>query len=207
MGLDYTYRLYFPRERIPEALQGLAAMCVPPPRTAHIRLPQGIREFPFAPFTGEPTPNWDDESYSFEVILRLSADDALEKFIARINPQQRKEQEEADFGYVSFRVANPPDEINSSFVFIAGGNRMSWAFLDSTSMRRAFVRLLETHGGLCGLLDMDEQRLVFWWRGQETWELLEDAWTLKAVDAQMRAAFRRRGRQDRPARRYRCRKK
>lgn len=196
MGLDYTYRLYFPRERIPEALQGLAAMCARPPQTAHIRLPQGIREFPFDPFQGEPTPDWDSESYSFEVILRLPADDALEKFIARTNPQQLKEQEEADFGYVSFRVDNPPDKINSCFVFIAGGDRMSWAFLDSTSMRRAFIRLLEAHGGLCGLLDMDEQRLVFWWRGQETWEILEEAWTLEAVEAQMRAALRRRGRQD-----------
>lgn len=201
MGLDYTYRLYFPRERLPEALEGLAAMCVPARQTAHIRLPQGIWEFPFAPFTGEATPDWDSESYSFEVILRLPADEALEKF-TRIDPQQLEEQGgEADLGYVYFRVDNPPGETTSCFVFIAGGNRMSWAFLDSSSMRGAFIRLLEAHGGLCGLLDMDEQRLVFWWRGEETWEILEEAWTLEAVEAQMRAALRRRRRQDRPARR------
>jgi hypothetical protein len=111
MGLDYTYRLFFPRERVPEALEGLAARCAPPRReTARICLPQGIREFPFEPFREDALPNWDDESYSFDIILRLEADEALEKF-TRIAPQQLEAQGgETALGYVYFRVDNPPDE-------------------------------------------------------------------------------------------------
>jgi hypothetical protein len=126
MGLDYAYRLFFPRERVPEALEGLAALCAPPPRrTAFIHLPQGIREFPFEPFREDAPPNWDDESYSFDIILRLAADEALEKF-THIAPQQLEEQgREVHLGYVYFRVDNPPEEAVSRLVFIAGGNRMT----------------------------------------------------------------------------------
>lgn len=208
MGLDYTYRLYFPRERIPEALGGLSAICTPPRQRARIRLPQGVCEFPFEPFNGDAQPDWEDESYSFEIILRLPTDEALEKFTHRIDPQRVEEPRgESDLGYIYFRVDNPPGETTSCFAFIAGGNRMSWTFLDSRSVQRAFSRLLEAHGGLCGLLDMDERRLVFWWRGEETWVMLEDAWTLEAVETQMRKALRRQRERERPARRRRCLKK
>ena len=210
MGLDYTYRLFFPRERIPEALAGLAALCAPPPRgTARIRLPQGIREFPFEPFREDALPNWDDESYSFDIILRLAADEALEKF-TRIAPQQLEEQSgEVALGYIYFRVDNPPEETVSHFVFIAGGNRMSWAFLDSHSLQSAFSDLLAAHGGLCGLLGRDEERTIFWWRGQGTWEVLKEAWTLEEIDAQMQKALRWREKPtgSAPRRRPRCRKK
>ena len=210
MGLDYTYRLFFPRERVPEALEGLAARCAPPPRgTARIRLPQGIREFPFEPFREDPLPNWDDESYSFDIILRLEADESLEKF-TRIAPQQLEAQGgETALGYVYFRVDNPPDEAVSCFVFIAGGNRMSWTFLDSRSLQSVFSDLLAAHGGLCGLLDRDEERTIFWWRGQVTWETVREAWTLEDIDAQMQKALRRREEQVRsaPRRRHRCIKK
>jgi hypothetical protein len=210
MGLDYTYRLFFPRERVPEALEGLAARCAPPPRgTARIRLPQGIREFPFEPFREDALPNWDDESYSFDIILRLEADESLEKF-TRIAPQQLEAQGgETALGYVYFRVDNPPDEAVSCFVFIAGGNRMSWAFLDSRSLQSAFSDLLAAHGGLCGLLDRDEDRIVFWWRGQATWETLREAWTLEEIDAQMQQALHQQEKSTRSAPRHRprCRKK
>jgi len=42
---------FFQQERIPEPLEVLAALCALPSREmARIRLPQGIREFPFEPF-------------------------------------------------------------------------------------------------------------------------------------------------------------
>ncbi len=207
MGLDYTYRLFFPRERVPEALEGLAARCAPPRcGTARIHLPQGIREFPFEPFREDALPNWDDESYSFDIILHLAADEALEKF-TRIAPQQLEEQRwEIDLGYIYFRVDNPPEETVSCFVFIASGNRMSWAFLDSRSLQSVFSDLLAAHGGLCGLLDRDEDRIVFWWRGQTTWETLREAWTLEEIDAQMHQALHQSTRSA-PRRRHRCLKK
>ncbi len=192
MGLDYSYKLYFPRARLPEALMGLAALCVPGKTMGKIRFAEGIREVPFAPFRGDPIPNWDDESYSFDIILNLEADEALERF-TRIDPQTLHAQNgHLRLGYVYFRVDNEPDEDVSRFVFIAGGNRMSWAFMDSYALRRAFCRLLEAHGGLCGLLDLEEWKDVFWWRGEETWERLEDVWTLEEIDKQMRKRRRKR---------------
>jgi hypothetical protein len=86
---------------------------------------------------------------------------------------------------------------------------MSWTFLDSRSLQSVFSDLLAAHGGLCGLLDRDEERTIFWWRGQVTWETVREAWTLEDIDAQMQKALRRREEQVRsaPRRRHRCIKK
>jgi hypothetical protein len=124
MGLDYSYKLFFPRARLPEALMGLAAMCVPYKAMGKIRFPEDVREVPFEPFAKDRILNWDDESYSFEVILNLEADQALEKF-TRIDPQALHDQgDRLNLGYLYFRVGNPPESQVSEFVFIAGGNRM-----------------------------------------------------------------------------------
>ncbi len=192
MGLDTSYRLFFPRARLPEALMGLAALCVPGKTMGKIRFPEGIREVPFEPFGEDRIPNWDDTSYSFNIILNLEADEALERF-TRIDPERLHAQgDRLNLGYLYFHVDNDVSGDVSQFLFIAGGNRMSWALMDSHALRRAFCRLLEAHGGLCGLLDMEEWKDVFWWRGEETWERLEDVWTLEEIDKQMRRRRRKR---------------
>lgn len=204
MSLDYSYKLYFPRRRLPEALEGLAALCVPGKVMGKIRFPQGIREVPFEPFSGDAIPNWDDESYSFEVILNLEADEALERFTRTDADTLHAQSDRMNLGYVYFRVDNEPGSEVSKFVFIAGGDRMSWAFMDSRALRSVFSRLLAAHGGICGLLDMDEWRDVFWWRGEEVWERLEAAWTLEEIDNQMRRRLRK---PYTPRRKPRCLKK
>ncbi|GAB4505360.1 MAG: hypothetical protein Fur0043_23550 [Anaerolineales bacterium] len=191
MGLDYSYKLYFPRARLPEALMGLAALCVPGKTMGKIRFPQGIREVPFEPFHEDPIPNWDDASYSFDVILNLEADEALEKFTGVDPPTLHAQDGHLRLGYVYFYVDNESEEEVSRFVFIAGGNRMSWAFLDSHSLQRTFSHLLEEQGGICGLLDMEEEQIVFWWRGEGRWEVLREAWTLAEIEKQMRRLDRR----------------
>lgn len=207
MSLDYSYKLYFPRPRLPEALLGLAAMCVPGKTMGKIRFPQGIREVPFEPFREDNVPNWDDESYSFDLILNLEADEALERF-TRIDPERLHAQgDRLNLGYVYFSVNNPPESQMGRFTFIAGGNRMSWAFLDSHALQRAFSRLLEAHGGICGALDREEDRIIFWWRGEETWEVLEDAWTLEEVEQAMRRKREKKPPPSTRRRRYRCLKK
>lgn len=201
MGLDYAYRLYFPRPRVPEALLGLAAMCVPGKVMGKIRFPEGIREVPFEPFPVDYIPNWDDRHYSFDVILNLEADEALERF-TRMDPETLHAQgDRLNLGYIYFSVGNEAESDVSCFSFIAGGNRMSWAFMDSYALRRLFRHLLAAHEGICGFLDMDVMQDVFWWRGEETWERLYDAWTLEEIDRQMRQRRRPTGRGRRSRRR------
>ncbi|MGB9872874.1 MAG: hypothetical protein ACPLYD_14610 [Anaerolineae bacterium] len=207
MGLDYSYKLYFPRPRLPEALLGLAALCVPGKTMGEIRFPQGLRQVPFEPFREDKAPNWDDESYSFDLILNLEADQALEQF-TRIDPQTLHAQgDRLNLGHVYFRVDNPPENQVSQLTFIAGGNRMSWAFLDSHSLQSAFSRLLAAHGGICGALNREEDRIIFWWRGEATWEVLEDAWTLEEVERAMRRKQKQTPSPPSRRRRYRCLKK
>ncbi|MEN4098309.1 MAG: hypothetical protein ROW52_00175 [Anaerolineaceae bacterium] len=185
MGLDYAYKLYFPRRCVLDALQGLAEMCIPGKTMGIICFPQGVRKVPFEPFADNPVPKWDDASYSFEIILNLEADEALERFTCKDPAALTTGDDSLNLGYIYFRVDNGAGQDVSKFVFIALGNRMSWAFMDSRSLRRIFICLLAAHEGICGLLDMDEWQEVFWWRGKETWARLEGAWSLEDIAKQI----------------------
>jgi hypothetical protein len=69
----------------------------------------------------------------------------------------------ADIQQVSKRFNDPG---LAAMDFSAASTDMSLLFEDSPSIRSTFSSLLETYGGVGGLLNIEYDPRVFWWKGQ-----------------------------------------
>ena len=195
MGLDFSYLLYFKREHLWEALQGVAAI-------AEVQDPPIVIHFPDYTLT-VPLKSWymqdrtvqhDDPEFSFSIVLNFEEDDAiLDYIIARDrgrNEGDRSPPEEEStnlipIGYIYLTVYNDLSErIELSeptdlvlFDFGTTGTRMSLLFSYSTSIREAFSDLLDRFHGVCGVFNREiDGGELFWINGQRLSEWIGAAY-------------------------------
>jgi len=180
MGLNYSYILFFKRDEVWDALQGIARV------SAHHQPPTKII-FPDHQLS-IPLENWysnnkemhhNDRKLDFQIVMHFSGED--EK-ILEYNRDMGKEgldrappDDEKDFqiaiGYIYLSVYLNDAHYSSHeyvlFEFTAAATSMSYLFSDSPSIQKGFMELVERNNGISGALDreLDGGRL-FWYRGK-----------------------------------------
>jgi len=196
MGLNYNYVLYFEREHLWDALQGVAAIADPvdpPPTTIHfpdhklvLPIAAGFREADNLPC--------DQPEYEFVVSLVFEADDAILDYLldngfdgAYFAPPDPDGVKRVAIGLIYLTVyadlaqhwafKKPVDLV--LFRFGTTGTRMSMLFEESASIRRTFTELLEKHHGVCGILDLEiDYGQLFWFRGRQVEASVRDVYML-----------------------------
>jgi hypothetical protein len=170
MGLDYEYELYFRREELWSVLQSVGKMSgTGADGTTEIILPDRKIALPFTSGFAFKTIHFQEskKELDFDTSLYFEPDDAIEQYV--------KEQEEhiRQWGGEHANWVMPRDEegrvpigniylyiwLDSedtpgliSFDFVSATTRMGVLFTESPSIRGAFIRLLEWHNGVYGLL-------------------------------------------------------
>lgn len=199
MGIDYSYRLFIPQERLWDVIQDVAEF------TNSVAEEFTIVQFPnheiFLPFGFDPyqssTISFDDSLHrkSFHLSLVFEVDEAIKSYIAeqeqeRIAEGKSKFSKSYDVGekvsigviYLSvYRdltkyVTEHSTEL-AMLRFTAATDRMSVLFEQSQSIRNTFGSLLMKADGAYGILDREgADDLLIWWRGETLNQVLDNIW-------------------------------
>ena len=184
MGLNYNYLLYFKRDHLWDALQGLVHICDlidPPPTTIHF--PDRDLVLPIATgFREEDDLPHDKPEYDFAISLVFEADDAILEYLVNNGdadayraPPDPDGVKRAAIGFIYLTVyadasqhyafKRPADL--ALFRFGTTGTRMSILFEESGSIRRTFTELLERCHGVYGIFDCEiDHGQLFWFKGK-----------------------------------------
>jgi len=193
MGINHSYMLFFQRQDLWHALDGLLTIAEPHQPPAIIHFPDHQKEIPLDPWPmHRDVVRHDDPEFNFATVLKFDWDEAIEDWIDRIGrdpdpdraPPDPEEQGLASIGYIylniytdltqRFDLAGPSENV-VLFEFDTTGSRMSMLFSGSTAMRAAFIRLLENYRGLCGVFNWEgSEPEVFWLKGRHLCEYLGD---------------------------------
>jgi hypothetical protein len=195
VGLDFSYLLYFERQHLWDALQGVVAIADPcePPITIHF--PDHELLLPFASWTLKDKEfHHDDLDFGFDTVLRFEMDEEIEEYLGDRydeddgrSPPGADEENKVNIGYIYLRINNdlsrkyPEYEVSDLvlFDFRTTGTRMSLLFSYSTSLRKTFTELLEKHHGVCGVFNQEYGGgEVFWFKGSRMSFHIEDQFML-----------------------------
>jgi hypothetical protein len=185
MGLDFSYRLFFPSASRFEVLEGLAEMAEPElEKGTWLVFPDRVLSLPFEAWLDTSSRlNWDDPSskWDFMTVLRFALDPAIIDYLERQGHPRVTEKLQAaldvpsssnpqvGIGYIYLTV-DYRAEVGDGLVlfqFDTTGTKMSLLFVESQSIRQAFIRLLESCQGVYGILDMEDSAELIWWKGRE----------------------------------------
>ena len=123
-----------------------------------------------------------DDAYDFITVLSFEPDPELLDYYDRDNAQITHKHQRVEIGYI-YMTLYPnscaySDDFDPWLVMLrltAATSNMSILFLESLSMRSAFVDLLERFKGVYGLIDREEEGTLFWLQGQRLDVNLPDA--------------------------------
>lgn len=190
MGLDFSYLLYFKRERLWDALQGVAAVSRPSQLPTLIAFPDHMLSLSLGSWDEkERIYQYNDSEFGFATSMYFPEDAEIRDYTKRVFPDYYNEMAKESpkgipVGYIYLTVYNDlqsldQDDIDPGLVmmeFGTTGTNMSILFSNSISIRRKFVELLSKYGGVCGIFNMEIEAKVFWWHGVEVDEDIGDAW-------------------------------
>jgi len=190
MGLDFSYLLYFKRERLWDALQGVAALCRPNELPALIVFPDHILSLSIEPWDDKDRMvKCDEPEFGFKISMYFLPDDSLKEYLQRAFSEYYEEMSKESplglpVGYIYLTVYNdmhsldqePLDPDLVMMEFGTTGTRMSLLFSESVSIRKQFTTLLEQYSGVCGMFNMEMEGLVFWLNGRRMEEQISDPW-------------------------------
>ena len=179
MGLDYSFNLFFRIQDPWQILDGLGAMAVHRlDAVTPIIYPDRIIYLPFEAWAGTETRlpihySDRDEAYDFMTVLSFEPDPELLDYYHRDNPQVTGKSQRVEIGYIymtlypnSCAYSEDFDPWLSMIRLEAATSNMSILFIESPSMHRAFIDLLERFKGVYGVIDREEEGILFWLRGQ-----------------------------------------
>ena len=196
MGVNFSYLLYFKRDQLWDVLQGVIDMAEKRDPPVVIHFPDHKLSIPLGTlFDEERSYQYDDPEFDFATILKFDDDDAISDWIyadyrmvesADRSPPGPDQDTRVGIGYIYLKVHNDlsdlfhynhPDDL-VLFDFGTTGSKMSMLFDYSTSMRKAFVDLLDRYNGVCGVFNRENGGDLFWLRGRHLDERIKDAFTL-----------------------------
>ena len=198
MGLDYSYLLYFKREHLWDALHGVAGIAEPHQPPIKIYFPDHKLPVPLKVWNYEEgSIHHDDPEFNFDTVLFFEEDDAIEDYLLLLDrdgkynyrsPPGEDEVPRVRIGYIYLTIYSdlsqryphrkPADDL-VLFDFGTTGTRMSMLFYYSTSIRKTFVKLMESHQGVCGMFNKEDGGgELFWFQGHKMSEDIEDAYML-----------------------------
>ena len=195
MGLDFSYLLYFKREHLWEALQGVAAIAEQHDPPTRINFPDHELAIPLDSWLlEEKEVQHDDPEFNFSIVLRFEEDEVIQDYVYSIyrgegetdrSPPNTEETNQVMIGYIYLTVYNDLSRLMTLkkptdlvlFDFGTTGTRMSMLFDDSTSIRNTFVELLERCQGVCGVFNREYGGSeLFWLEGKHLSEWVGDAY-------------------------------
>lgn len=185
MGLDYSYMLFFKHTNRFEVLERLAELadCELEKQTT-ILFPDRIALLPFESWSEtEKEIRYDDSSkWHFMTVLNFPCDDEIAEFTGRPSPSMpiirldhTVEDLRVPIGYIYLTVYPDLREAWGTkhepgillLEFTAATSKMSILFAVSSSIRNTLIGLLQACHGLYGLIDRENDAVVFWVNGEE----------------------------------------
>ncbi|MFY7066931.1 hypothetical protein ACOQFV_31160 [Nocardiopsis changdeensis] len=173
MGLNYSYEIFMPPRNVGKALNRLAELAprdrdTPPLR---VTLPGGEQvTVPFTSnFKSEPVDCSANGTLELDTSIAIGVDDTVREFFLH-DSHRVDEQGRVPVGYiyltVRFSPAWHPDF--ASLQFTAASSSMSRMFARSASVRTAFTDLTAATGGVCCVLDTEDDTFDICWLNGET---------------------------------------
>jgi hypothetical protein len=184
MGLNHNYLLYFKRDRLWEALQGVAKIAEPidpPPSTVHF--PDHDLYLPFATDFGEDNEvSYDAPEIKFAISLLFDEDEVILDYLSSIDndwihraPPKDGKIPQVAIGFIYLTVYTDLSKHYAFkkhtdlvlFRFGTTGTRMSLLFSESESIRSTFSNLLKNIGGVIGIFEREnDYGELFWFSGK-----------------------------------------
>jgi len=176
--MDYEYLLYVERDALADVLVRLGDLVDPSDEPTVLHGPDRTVVLPYATWADTPHQlSWDDpaSSWQFAITLCFDPDEAITDYLrprhaldpAADSPQHFDARGRARIGYVYLTVHRQAPDGLALLSFGTPGSSMSVLFSESDSIRRTFVGLLESGGGVYGVFDREDPADLFWWRGRE----------------------------------------
>ncbi|MEX2162425.1 MAG: hypothetical protein WD751_11000 [Anaerolineales bacterium] len=189
MGLDYSYLLYFKRERLWDALQGLAGFTRPSKKQTVVVFPDHILLLPLEPWYSEHRMvKFDAPQFPFTISIYFQEDEAIREYVMRNFREHYEEMSKESplgfpIGIIYLTVYRDLQAFNKDFdntdlvlmEFGTTGTRMSLLFAESRSIRKRFEGLLEAHQGVYGILNLEGPARLIWCSGHRVDYELPDA--------------------------------
>jgi hypothetical protein len=188
MGLDYRYRLYFKREALWGALQGVVAIAQPAQKCCKVVFPDYTIILQLEPwYQPEGTFHYNDPEFRFLLVIYFPPDREIGRYFQSNSPKHmeswsRKSPLGLPIGFIYLTVYNDlnaferkdwdPDLVMLEFG--TPGSSMSILFYESDSIRLRFQNILEENQGICGILDMEDSARVIWLNGQRVDERISN---------------------------------
>jgi hypothetical protein len=143
VGLDCSFGLYFPAEKVGPVLLEIARLAAGPAgRRTNLVLPDGCMvTVPFSSWLGE------GKTIPLLPVSRVRLDVSL-RF-----PPAAEDPDNKPVGPVAIRLWVYMGHEHAGFVFFPPGPRTGRLLVESDSIHRTLARLLERHGGIVGMLD------------------------------------------------------
>ena len=195
MGLSFSYMLYFKRQHLWDAIQGLVAIAEPHDPPIVIHFPDSQLSIPLDSWLlKDKVVHHNDPEFSFDLVLRFDLDDEIEEYLGDRyyeddgrSPPGAAEENQVSVGYIYLGIDNdlsreyPENDTSDLVLFDFGttGTRMSLLFSYSDSIRKTFTELLEKHHGVCGVFNREYgDGEVFWFKGSRMSLRIEDQFML-----------------------------
>jgi hypothetical protein len=194
MGLDYSYRLYFKRDQLWNALQAVVDLAVPHSPPSRVLFPDHELLIPMETWSDKQGAlRCDDPQLDFHASFYFERDDAITEYLIRHgngdsdrSPPDPGAARRLSIGYIYLTIYNrfseeydqplPPDLV--LFSFGTTGTRMSILFLESTSIRQTFLELLRRIPGVCGVFNREMGGELIWFDGREYSVEIDDPFAL-----------------------------
>jgi hypothetical protein len=180
MGLDYSYMLYFKKNLLWAALQGVVDIAEPQQPPTMIRFPDHELSVPLENWRGIKQLDYDDPELDFSAVLYFSEDEAILDWKHDSNPPDESKQVSVGMIYLTIYTdlcERYPEGKKSDLVlfdFGTTGSKMSMLFQESASIRQTFIELLERVPGVLGVFNREDSGELFWREGQIVSEKIED---------------------------------
>ena len=186
MGLDYSYKLYFKREHLWDALQGVVGIAWAHQPPCRIVFPDHELSIPL--ISGdfkEKDFQHDDPEFDFAIVLNFEPDEFILEYLRERgyeddhrSPPDPDTENLLGIGMIYLTVYQEiPDQPASDLVlfnFGTTGTNMSILFEESTAIRRTFVVLLQKIPGVCGVFNKEMSGELIWLKGQHLSEKIDD---------------------------------
>ena len=192
LGLDFSYILYFQQEKWYEALQKVISIADPVSNPTRLIFPDHEILVPFETWVHNTGVVYADKpELEFTTALFFEEDEEIRDYRRyrsregedRCPPLEDKPPK-VSIGYIYLSIQNNlihrehQNDLDHlcRFNFGTPGSSMSTLFDFSPSIRKAFVELLESVPGVCGVFNREDSGVVFWWQGERLDDIkIEDA--------------------------------
>ena len=204
--LKYSYQLYFPRELLWDILNDLPQRCEKEnaqPTTIHFPDHDLVLPLRSEWFEDSQHP-WDKPIFRFVTSMFFDEDEAIQEYYRNwhYDPTDRCRTNETGARQVAigfiylivyadlsrhFAFSNKVTDM-VLFEFSSSSSEMNALFANSGSIRKSFVRLLQTFHGMIGILDQRQKdNHLFWFMGDEVDYTLKGIFFLPEEIAQVLA--------------------